>query len=446
MGVGSKSIRLIVASAVTAASPVAAFGEPIGMHRTLSQLARAGQFSGAVVVRGPEGVRFARGYGAADPFTGIHFTPNTPVDSGSIAKPVTAAAVLLLEQDGKLDLDIPVRRYLPEYPHAETTVRHLLAHSAGLALEETPEKLGGKDNAALLRDAGARSPLFPPGGAFTYCNLCYSTLAMLIERVSGVHYLDFVRRRVLLPAGAIIRPRRLADWKGRAIGHRRTKDGRLERFDSWEGEAFYGSGNLSMSAAQLARWGSEWWKAPLTAIRAEAIAPAMIAGKNSGLSWGNWYCAPERDRCHYLGHHVGFHHMLYWDAKRRISVAMVSNNTLTPAFHQRLQRALVAFAENRPAEARREIQQQLPEREAPFGEYRLHTGEMLAVKKSGSRVLVERKGLIYPAYPTGSAVRYVPGLDGYLAGDVEGRLHWITLYDPVLVGSSDAASGGALCP
>jgi hypothetical protein len=121
--------------------------------------------------------------------------------------------------------------------------------------------------------------------------------------------------------------------------------------------------------------------------------------------------------------------MLYWDVARRVSVAMVTNNAVTSAFHQSLQRALVAFAENRPAAARREIQRRLPEREAPMGEFRLRTGESLAVKKAGSRVSVERRGLSYPAYPAGSAVRYVPGLDGYVAGDEVGRLHWISLYD-----------------
>ena len=432
MRVGSKCIPVVLLSAATLGNPPTAFAEPGALHQTLSQLARQGQFSGAVVVRGPEGVRFARGYGAADPFTGLTFTPDTPVDSGSIAKPVTAAAVLLLAREGKVDLDAPVRRYLPEYPHAQTTVRHLLAHSAGLALKESSEGLAGKDNAALLAEAGRRAPLFQPGTAFSYCNLCYATLAMLIERISGVHYLEFVQRRALLPLKVSIRPRHLADWKGRAIGHRRNKDGKLERFDSWEGEAFYGSGNFSLSAAQLAQWGSEWWKPGLSAIRAEATTAAMIGGKRSGLSWGNWYCAPRRDRCHYLGHHEGFHHMLYWDAKRRISLAMVTNNSLAPAFHQSLQRALVAFAENHPAAGRREVQQQLPDREAPLGKFRLSAGEVLAVKKAGNGVLVQRRGLGYPAYPTGSPVRYAPGLDGYLAGDGAGRLHWISLYDALV--------------
>lgn len=401
------------------------------MHQTLSQLAREGQFSGAVVVRGPEGVRFARGYGAADPFTGRPFTPDTPVDSGSIAKPVTAVAVLLLARDGKVDLGAPVRRYLPEYPHAETTVRHLLAHSAGLPFDDAPDALFGKTNAALLAGVSGKAQ-FQPGSAFAYCNLCYVTLALLIERVSGIHYLSFARSRLALPRAVTLRPLRLDGWKGRAIGYRRTSAGKVERFDSWEGEAFYGTANLSLSAAQLAQWGSEWWKPPLSAIRAEATTPAMIAGKRSGLSWGNWYCAPQRHRCHYLGHHEGFHHMLYWDAKRRISLAMVTNNALAPAFHQSLQRALVAFAENRPAAGRREVQHRLPEREAPIGEFQLGAREVLAVKKAGREVSVQRRGLSYSAYPTGSPVRYVPGLDGYLAGDEAGRLHWKSLYDEIV--------------
>ncbi len=296
--------------------------------------------------------------------------PETPIDSASLAKPVTAAAVLLLVRDGRIAIDAPVHRYLPEYPHRSTTVRHLLAHPAALALEESPQALAGKSNAALLAQAGGRAPLFRPGSAFTYCNVCYSTLAMLIERISGLPYLDFVQRRALLPPGVTLRPARLADWKGRAIGYRRTQDGRIERSDSWEGEAFYGSGNFSLSATQLALWGSEWWRPGLASVRTTATEPAIIAERQSGLSLGSWYWARDRRRCHYLGHHEGFHHMLYWDADRRLSVVMVSNNSLAPALQQRLQRALIAFAENRPVAARRELAAPAPERAAASGHYR----------------------------------------------------------------------------
>ena len=428
-------IRLALAAAFMVAGEAAHGAEPAGLHTALEQLAREGQFSGAVVVVDSTGTRFARGYGMADPFEKRRFTPDTPVDSGSLAKPVTAAIVLMLAQNGAIDLDSPVEHYVSEFPNPRTTVRHLLAHSAGVTVRESPEGLAGKTNADLLR--ALRGPdaktLFPTGTGFSYCNLCTVVLAVLAERVTGRHYLTLARGLVRLPRDVTIRPQRLADWKGRAIGYRRA-GGKLERFDSWEGEAFYGPANLSISAMQLAQWGKEWWQAPLTTIRPVATQAATIAGKASGLSWGNWYCAPCRERCHYLGHHEGFHHMLYWDALRRLAVAMVSNNTLEPALQQRLQRALVAFATDESSVGREELRAQAPTDGPLPGAYRLGQRTVDVAAPGGPTMRVSLGGLRYDAYPVSPTVHYVPGLDAYLSRGPEGRLDWLTLYDDYSTG------------
>ena len=428
MGVGSPLARLpLLLAALMLAGAATAAREPEGLHQALEKLAREGRFSGAVVIRGPGGVRFAHGYGWADPFERRTFTPDTPADSGSLAKPVTSAAVLLLVHDGKIELDAPVQRYLPEYPHSSTTVRHLLSHSAGLDLKESSEGLANKSNAALL--AASAAPLFKPGSAFTYCNLCSITLALLIERVAGMHYLEFVKTRVAVPPGVSLRPQRLANWRGRAIGYRTKSDGEVERFDSWEGELLYGAANFSISAAQMAEWGSEWWQSRLRLIREGATTPARIGGNESGLTLGNWYCSREGDQCHYLGHHEGFHHMLYWDVDRQISVAMISNNALAPALQQRLQRALVAFAQAEMEKARAELTTPLADLQVPVGRFKLSSGEVVEVVASGQRRSVRRGGVDYPAYLIGSGIRYVPGLDLYLAGVANGRLQWLSLYE-----------------
>lgn len=427
MRASTRLLNLLLLAASAVATPAVAAFEPAGLHEALDKLTREEKFSGAVVVRGPDGVRFARGYGWADPFDQRAFTPHTPADSGSLAKPVTAAAVLLLVHDGKVELDAPVQRYLPEYPHRAATVRHLLSHSAGLGLKESPEGLANKSNAELLAASGG--PIFRPGSAFSYCNLCSITLALLIERVAGMHFLEFVKRRLAVPTGVSLRPPRLADWKGRAIGYRRSAGGKIERFDSWEGELLYGAANFSVSAAQLAEWGSEWWQSRLQPIRQAATTPARIGRGSSGLTLGNWYCAQGGRRCHYLGHHEGFHHMLYWDADRRISVAMVSNNALAPGLQQRLQRAVVAFAQAQPERARRELAAPLADLQAPLGRFELGSGEVVGVAARGERRSVRRRGVDYPAYPAGTGIRYVPGLDLYLAGSANGRLLWLTLYE-----------------
>ena len=425
------AIFLGVAVAVALTSTTASAAIRLALPSALEQMTRAGKFSGAIVIRGPEGVRFARGYGLADPFTGRRFNPDTPIDSASLAKPVTAAGVLMLARDGKIDLDAPVRRYLREYPHTSTTVRHLLAHSAGLPFDDAPDALFGKTNAALLAGVSGE-PQFQPGSAFAYCNLCYVTLALLIERVSGMRYLDFARSRLALPRAVTLRPLRLDEWQGRAIGHRRTAAGKVERFDSWEGEAFYGTANLSISAHQLAKWGAQWWQPRLSRIRSMATTRAAIAGKRSGLTFGNWYCAPTGPRCHYLGHHEGFHHMLYWDAKRRISVAMLSNNALSPALHHRLQRALVSFAERSGADPAQELSKPLPDNPVTTGNYKFVTGEAVTVIAKDIGVGVIRRGITYPAVRVGSGIRYVPGLDVYVAGADGAGLHWLSLYEDMV--------------
>jgi CubicO group peptidase (beta-lactamase class C family) len=408
--------------------------EASSLHAVLDQLAAEHKFSGAVVIHDADRIRFANGYGWADPFSQRPFTPETPVDSGSLAKPVTAAAVLLLAKERRIDLDRTVRHYLPGYPHATTTVRHLLAHSAGLPVEEDVAPFDNKTNEMLMEEVADRnlSPIFTPGTGFNYCNLCYTTLTLLIERVSGASYLSLVKERAALPAGVTIRPLRLADWTGRAIGYRRTPEGKNERADSYESEAFYGAANLSISAAQLAQWGAAWWQPKLAPIRADAVVPARIVGKPSGLTLGNWYCSSQGEQCHYLGHHEGFHHMLYWNADRRISVAMVSNNTLAPSLQQRLQRALVAFAENRTTAGLDELRSELPDEPVHPGDYLLAKGEIVIVATEDNRVFVTRRGVRYRAYRIGAGIRYVPGLDTYVAGAANKGLHWLNLYEDMV--------------
>lgn len=421
---------MVVSALAAALLAGAAPAGPAGLDPALARLADEGRFSGAVVVRNSDKEVFAKGYGLADPFTGRAFTPATQVDSGSLAKPVTAAAVLLLAREGRLDLDAPARRYLPGYPHGTATVRHLLAHSAGLDGDESAQALAWKTNAQLLDGVAGSSPLFAPGTGFSYCNYCYVALALLVERVANMSWLDFARSRLGLPDGVTVRPARLADWKDRAIGYR-LKSGRPERFDSWEGERFYGSANLSLSASQLARWGAEWWSPRLAAVRRLASTRARVAGRLSGLTWGNWYCAPGGRRCHYLGHHEGFHHMVYRDTGRRVAIAMVSNNALDPALQQRLQRALVAFAEGRPADGRSELASPLAGMAVKAGRYTLANGEAIALAggDGDGRMTVTRAGIAYPAIPVGSEIRYVPGLDAYVSGASAGRLRWLTLYE-----------------
>jgi hypothetical protein len=121
--------------------------------------------------------------------------------------------------------------------------------------------------------------------------------------------------------------------------------------------------------------------------------------------------------------------MLYWDADRRISVAMVTNNGMAATLHQPLQRALVAFAEGRPGAARRELASEPADLAVPTGRFELPGGEKVRIFSDGKAVKLERRGLAYDAFTVGSGVRYVPGLDLYLTGSPAGGVRWLNLYE-----------------
>ena len=174
----------------------------------LTQILRGGQAKhrlpsvSAAVYAGAE-VVWADALGIADE-AGRDATPDSQYRIGSITKTFTAAAVLLLADEGTLDLDDPLERHLPEAEHGSLTLRRLLAHSSGLQREppgrvwETLEFPGGDELVARLREA---ERVLPAGAYFHYSNLAYALLGEVVARVSGTPFVRFVDDRVIGPLG-----------------------------------------------------------------------------------------------------------------------------------------------------------------------------------------------------------------------------------------------------
>jgi CubicO group peptidase (beta-lactamase class C family) len=403
----------------------------------LAALAGRGEFDGAVAIMRGDELAFARGYGLADLGPPLPFAPDTIVETGSIAKPITAAAVLLLARQGRVELDAPVRRYVAEFPDAAATVRQLLAHSAGLpdygafdAELNSGRVIRTADLLGFIRARGAAPP-FAPGTGFSYCNICYDTLALLVERVSGRDYESFVLEQLLRPAGvrqAFLRPARLVDWRGRRIrGFRRTTGG-IRPNDVFDNEGFYGGGNLYFSARDLVAWASAWaiGGEAAGALRPAATEAVMLANGRSGLRLGNWYCDEIGTRCYYPGHHQGFHAFAYWDSRRRIAIAFVSNGTLSPQLQVEIPRLLIAAAEGRGPPAACERGAGANALEA--GTYVLPAiGRVTLAGTAEAPTLRAPSGVDYGLFPAGDGAYYAPGLDAYLRRD-GARLHWSSVF------------------
>jgi CubicO group peptidase (beta-lactamase class C family) len=178
------------------------------MEEVVRSYVDAKQFMGSVLVARDGKVILSKGYGSANLEWDVPNSPSAKFRLGSITKQFTAACILLLEDRGKLKVEDPVKKYMPDAPPAwdKITIFHLLTHTSGIpsftgfpdyasteAFATTPEKL-----VARFRD----KPLeFQPGEKWNYSNSGYVLLGYLIEKISQQSYRQFVQENIFNPLG-----------------------------------------------------------------------------------------------------------------------------------------------------------------------------------------------------------------------------------------------------
>lgn len=175
------------------------------------EFAKRGDAPGLVVGISHRGkVIYRRGFGLASIEQGTANTPCTRMRIGSTSKHFTCVAALLLVEERRLSLDDTIRKYLPELPEleGEATVRQLMNHTSGYRCYYQTDMLadGGRikpKGAALELLMRQRSANFPPGQKAIYNNSGFHLLSLLIERVSGLPFAQFLRARVLEPLGML---------------------------------------------------------------------------------------------------------------------------------------------------------------------------------------------------------------------------------------------------
>lgn len=160
------------------------------------------------IVHGDQVVH-VRGFGIADP-TGRAVTPQTPFILGSVSKSFTALAIMQLVEAGRIDLDAPVRRYLPwfrvadEQESATITVSHLLHHTSGLPTSAGFQPIFNVDYSDGALEKGVRALRGvaldrPVGTHYEYCNANYTTLGLIVQTVAGIPYGRYVQEHIFVP-------------------------------------------------------------------------------------------------------------------------------------------------------------------------------------------------------------------------------------------------------
>jgi CubicO group peptidase (beta-lactamase class C family) len=166
--------------------------------------------SGAVLlVEKRDGIAYLQAIGRADIAANRPMLPDSIFAIASMTKPLTATAIMMLQEEGKLSVDDPVAKYVPELGDLKTedgkpgnlTLRHLLTHTSGMG-EASGEESGNAKTLSDLIPVFAKKPLqFEPGTKWKYCQSGINTLGRIIEVASGQSYPDFLQKRLLDPLG-----------------------------------------------------------------------------------------------------------------------------------------------------------------------------------------------------------------------------------------------------
>ncbi len=240
----------------------------------------------------------AEGYGFSNVELSVPVKPETIFQSGSVGKQFTATAVMMLVEAGKVRLEDPLSKYFPNSPPwwRQVTVRQLLSHTAGFT--DYPKDFDLRKDYTeedLLRIVRKIPPAYPPGTNWAYSNMGFLTLGILIHRVTGEFYGDFLQQRIFKPlqmsttriiSEADIIPNRAAGY--------RLVNGELKN-QEWASPTINttADGSLYFSVLDLARWDAALYgeqllsKASLQQMW--TVAPLRDGKPNSGHYGFGWF-------------------------------------------------------------------------------------------------------------------------------------------------------------
>ncbi|PKP93681.1 MAG: serine hydrolase [Alphaproteobacteria bacterium HGW-Alphaproteobacteria-16] len=327
-------MRLIAAASLFAFALLplpAAAQDPARIDTVVRADADKGEFMGAVLVVKDGEVLLDRGYGSAVLEWNIPNDGDTKFRLGSVTKQFTAVAILLLQEQGKLRLDAPIKTYLTNAPAAwdKVTVHHLLTHTSGI-----PNFTGFPDYGMQKTLPTAHSGLIArfrdkplacqPGEKWDYSNSGYVLLSAIVEQVSGISYAEFVTENIFTPLGmadsgydshAAILPRR-------ATGYAPSAKGRV-RADYIDMSIPQGAGGLYSTTHDLLKWHRGLYAGKL--LKPASLKAYLTPFKDNyalGVS------VVQRDGATTVSHSggiEGFNTWLGYDPDRRITVAVLAN-------------------------------------------------------------------------------------------------------------------------
>jgi CubicO group peptidase (beta-lactamase class C family) len=318
---------------------VAAFTAPAGVaaekeaqiEKLFAEYAGPGRPGAALMVIRDGAPVLTKTWGLAQVENNITVNAGTNFRLASLTKQFTAAAVLMLTERGKLQLDDSLRNYFPELSaFADAiTIRHLLQHTSGLQDYEPlaevrfPRQVHDADVLRIL--AATDSTYFQPGSHFRYSNSGYAMLALLVERLSGQSFADFLRQNIFEPLdmeNTVALREGVSTVRQRAFGYTVNEDG-VSFSDQSAFSAVLGDGGIYSSLTDLYKWDQALYGEKL--LRAATRDLAFTPGLNDyGFGW--WIDVLDgARRYHHYGSSSGFRNFIQRFPQRQLTVIILTN-------------------------------------------------------------------------------------------------------------------------
>jgi D-alanyl-D-alanine carboxypeptidase len=371
--------------------------EAAELDRWLTVLYPAPEPGAAVFIRRGDDVLVRKGYGVANLEWGTPISPSTAFRLASITKQFTAAATLMLAQDGRLALDDRVSKHLPETRNA-ATLEHLLTHTSGLAsLDAIPGfavwSRTHMEPRELLAMVDAQPRVSVPGQDWIYSDANYLLLGAIVERAAGMPFERFLRTRIFEP---LHMEHSAFDSGVNVIAHRADgytlAGGRFEKAPSRDMSVAFSAGAVVSTIDDLALWDRALSGGSLVERRLldRAFTPSKLADGRS-TSYGYGWLVTSVDGVTVLQHGgriEGFGAHIIRVPERRIFIAVLSNATnrepapdfvATTVLHR-----LLGHHSDRPVDLTGVQQQQY------VGRYRIAEGPDYVVARSAERLLMRR--------------------------------------------------------
>ena len=320
----------------------ATFAEAIARGRALVRgIMTARQIPGFSVAVAVDGrIAWSEGFGVADAEHNVTVTPMTRFRLGSVSKVLTAAAVARLVEDGRLDLDAPVQRYVPAFPKKRwpITTRQLTSHTAGVrhydddfqgVLKSAPHFDSVTKGLTIFQDDPL---LFEPGTSYSYSSYGWNLVSAVVEGASHTEFLSFMQREIFEPLNL---RNTAADHVDAIIPHRtrfyrRQESGTLLHAPYQDNSYKWAGGGFLSNAEDVVRFGSAHLQPGFFTQKTLDLlfAPQPLKfGKstNVGIGWRIGTDAKGRRILHHGGSIDGGRAMVMLFPESKVVVAMLAN-------------------------------------------------------------------------------------------------------------------------